>query len=431
VQQSISNASWLADETTRSLVAALETGARAPEMRFVGGCVRNTLLGLAAGDIDISTVHPPQRVMALAERAGLKAVPTGIEHGTVTVIAHGKPFEVTTLRRDVKAHGRHADVQFTDDWEGDARRRDFTMNAIYADASGALYDPVGGRADLAARRVKFIGDARARIAEDYLRILRFFRFHAWYGRGPLDEAGLAACVAERAGLQQLSAERVQKELLQLLGAREPIDTLRTMSESGILASVLPEGRNFDALAALCVVEADYLFVADSVRRLAVFIEADETGAAALAARLRLSNAAAERLLRLRKIANPLPPGEGRVRGGEARPAGEITLSPEIEGATLRVLLYHEGIEAVVDRMILSWAARGPEVDVDLWEALLEIVRAYKRPKFPLTGHDVMALGASGARVGEILAAVEAWWIAKDFMSTRDALLARAREVASG
>jgi poly(A) polymerase len=409
VQNSIAHASWLADEGARSLVAALETGAHTPELRFVGGCVRNTLLGLPAGDIDIATVHPPQRVMALAEKAGLKAVPTGVEHGTVTVIALGKPFEVTTLRRDVVTHGRHADVQFTDDWEGDARRRDFTMNAIYADASGALYDPVGGGADLEARRVRFIGDARARIREDFLRILRFFRFHAWYGRGPLDEAGLAACVAERAGLQQLSAERVQKELLRLLEAREPLDVLRSMSESGILASVLPEGRNFDALAALCVVEADYLFVADGVRRLAVFIEADGAGAVALADRLRLSNAAAERLLRLRKI------------------AGEW-LAPEIPGAELRRLLYQEGIDSVVDRMIMSWAARGADVDVDLWEALLEIVKSYARPKFPLTGHDVMALGVSGARVGEILAAVEAWWIGEDFAPGRAAVLARAKEI---
>jgi poly(A) polymerase len=412
VQHSISHALWLADEATRSLVAALETGALTPELRFVGGCVRNTLLGIPAGDIDIATVHPPARVMALAEKAGLKAVPTGVEHGTVTVIVQGKPFEVTTLRRDVKSHGRHADVQFTDDWEGDASRRDFTMNAIYADASGALYDPVGGITDLAARRVKFIGDARARIREDYLRILRFFRFHAWYGRGPLDETGLAACVAEKSGLGQLSAERVQKEFLRLLEAREPIDVLGAMSESGILASVLPEGRNFDALAALCVVEADYLFIADAVRRLAVFIASDETGATALAARLRLSNTAANRLVRLRK-------------------SSREPLGPQIPGAELRRLLYREGIEAVVDRMILSWAARGADVDVDPWEALLEIVKAYKRPKFPLNGHDVMALGVSGARVGEILAAVEAWWIAQDFVPDRTQMLARAKTIASG
>jgi poly(A) polymerase len=409
VQQSILHASWLADEATRSLVAALETGARTPEMRFVGGCVRNTLLGLAAGDIDIATLHTPERVMALAERAGLKAVPTGLEHGTVTLVVQGKPFEVTTLRRDVKAHGRHADVQFTDDWEGDARRRDFTMNAIYADAAGALYDPVGGGADLEARRVRFIGDARARIREDNLRILRFFRFHAWYGRGPLDEAGLAACVAEKSGLGQLSAERVQKEILRLLEAREPIDVLGAMSESGILALVLPEGRNFDALAALCTVEADYLYIADGVRRLAVFIEADEAGTAALAARLRLSNAAAQRLVRLRKIAC-------------------LSLGPGIPGAELRQLLYREGVEAVVDRMILSWAARGADVDVDLWEALLEIVKSYQRPKFPLTGHDLLALGATGARVGEILAAVEDWWIDGDFVPGRAEVLARAKEI---
>lgn len=406
---SIADAPWLTDAATHAVVAALDSGPARPAMRFVGGCVRNTLLLLDAGDIDIATVHTPERVMELAAAAGLKAVPTGIGHGTVTVVAQGRAFEVTTLRRDVETDGRRAVVVFTQDWAADAARRDFTMNAIYADASGTLFDPVGGIADLKAQRVHFIGDAQSRIREDYLRILRFFRFHAWYGKGPLDEGGLAACVAEKAGLQQLSAERVQKELLRLLEAREPVDVLKSMGESGILALVLPEAKNFDALARLCAVEACYLHAADAVRRLAVVIGSDAAGAETLAARLRLSGADRERLARLRTFTPDIAPG--------------------IDGRALRAMLYREGIEAVVDRLVLSWASRGPDTDVDLWEALIEIVKGYRRPKLPIGGNDVMALGVSGARVGQVLAAAEAWWAGEDFTPARDALLAKAKEFA--
>jgi poly(A) polymerase len=380
-------------------------------MRFVGGCVRNTLLGLEAGDLDIATSHSPATVIALAERAGLKAVPTGIEHGTITVVAHGKPFEVTTLRRDVQTDGRQAPVQFTDDWAADAARRDFTMNAIYADAAGALFDPVGGIEDARAGRVRFIGDAAARIREDFLRILRFFRFDAWYGEGELDGAGLAACAAEKAGLKQLSAERVQKELLRLLEAREPVEALRAMSEAGVLGLVLPEAQEFDALAGLVIVEADYLRAADAVRRLSVLIEADAAGAAALASRLRLSNTDRERLIRLRT----------------SRPQ----IAAEIEGRSLHARLYREGVAAIEDEIVLAWAARGPNRDVDLWICLLDLVRGYKRPQFPLTGYDVMALGLSGARVGEVLSALEEWWIAEDFTPDHAAVLAKAKSMAQG
>jgi len=408
---SIAGAKWLNAPATRSVVAALDVGGAQPALRFVGGCVRNTLLELSPGDIDIATVHPPEKVIELAREAGLKAVATGIEHGTVTLISGGKPFEVTTLRHDVTTHGRHADVRFTQDWQGDAERRDFTMNAIYADAAGTLFDPVGGIADAAARRVRFIGDATARIREDYLRILRFFRFYAWYGRGDLDAAGLAACAAEKAGLKQLSAERIAKELLRLLEAREPVGTLRTMADAGILGAVLPEATNFEELADIVIVEADYCHVADAVRRLGVFIEADAKGAAALADRLRLSGAAKERLVRLREGAHAL-------------------LSPNIKGTELRALLYRGGVAATEDRIVLSWALRGASDDVDVWEALVEIVRDYERPKFPLTGHDVTALGLVGADVGRVLSVVEEWWIAEDFAPDRAAALARAKAAAN-
>ena len=407
---SILHAPWLAQAGTRAIIAALDVGPVRPGLRFVGGCVRNTLLRLEVEDIDIATVHMPERVMELGAAAGLKSVATGIEHGTVTVIAHGRPFEVTTLRKDVATDGRHAIVQFTDDWASDAARRDFTMNAIYADADGALFDPVGGLADLARRKVRFIGDAVSRIREDYLRILRFFRFHAWYGEGALDAAGLAACAAEREGLKRLSGERVQKELLRLLEARAAGDALNAMAQSGILAVVLPEADNFQEFADLVRVEADHLHIADAVRRLAILVETDGEGALALADRLRLSGAARYRLARLRA-------------------ASQDILSPAISGAQLRRLLYREGVPGVEDRIAVSWALRGPERDVDVWEALAEMVQSYARPKLALSGHDLQAIGLSGARLGAVLREVEEWWIAQDFVPARDAVLAKANEIA--
>ncbi len=245
---SIAGAAWLASPQTLALVAALDREADSgPAIRFVGGCVRNTLMGLAVDDIDVATIHPPEKVMELAEAAGLKPVGTGLAHGTVTVVVQGKPFEVTTLRIDVKPDGRRAQVAYTQDWSVDASRRDFTINAIFADSNGVLLDFVGGLDDLKARRVRFIGDASARIKEDYLRILRFFRFHAWYGKSALDAKGLAACAAEREGLARLSAERVQKELLRLLEAPSPLKSLVAMADAGILSIILLEADNFKLL----------------------------------------------------------------------------------------------------------------------------------------------------------------------------------------
>jgi tRNA nucleotidyltransferase/poly(A) polymerase len=211
---SLKDAAWLQQPETQRVFAALAVPG--VETRAVGGAVRNTLLGLPTAEVDFATTALPEKVIALARSADLKAVPTGIEHGTVTLVANGVPFEVTTLRRDVETFGRHAIVAFTEDWAEDARRRDFTLNALYASSDGEVFDPLGGYADLVAGRVRFIGDAEARIKEDYLRILRFFRFNAYYGKGPLDADGLAACVALRDGLAQLSAERVAGEMMILL-----------------------------------------------------------------------------------------------------------------------------------------------------------------------------------------------------------------------
>ena len=234
------DAPWLSEPSTRRVMDCLTDGGG--EAWFVGGCVRNTLLGAPVQDIDIATVLRPEGVMARAEAAGLKAVPTGIAHGTITLVADHRPFEVTTLRRDVETFGRHATVAFSSDLAEDAARRDFTMNALYASADGRVVDPVAGLPDLRARRVRFVGDPAQRIAEDYLRILRLFRFHAWYGDAAagLDGPALAACASAQEGLAQLSRERVGAEMVKLLGAADPSPSIAAMTETGILARVLPD-----------------------------------------------------------------------------------------------------------------------------------------------------------------------------------------------
>jgi poly(A) polymerase len=248
---SISHAEWLHWPQTRAVFAALSPEGVAT--RAVGGAVRDALIGRAAREVDLATTAPPKQVMALAARAGLKAIPTGIDHGTVTVVADGTRFEVTTLRRDVETFGRHARVAFTDDWAQDAGRRDFTINALYAGVDGEVFDPLGGMADIEARRVRFIGDPVARIREDYLRILRFFRFSADYGRPPYDAAALAACTRERAGMSRLSPERVRAEILRLLGLGGAGAALWAMFDHGLLVDVLggvPYLTRFERLAAI-------------------------------------------------------------------------------------------------------------------------------------------------------------------------------------
>ncbi len=284
---SLKDAAWLQQAETKRVFAAL--AAPGIETRAVGGAVRDTLLGLKVAEVDLATTALPEKVIALARGADLKAVPTGIEHGTVTVVANGVPFEVTTLRRDVETFGRHAVVAFTQDWQEDARRRDFTLNALYAGSDGELFDPLGGYGDLAAGRVRFIGDAEARIKEDYLRILRFFRFNAYYGKGPLDAAGLAACVRLRAGLDQLSAERVAGELRKLLVAPQATRAVEALFDYGLLTQLLGGVPRLVRFERLVAAEEALGLAPDAALRLAalaVFVKED---AERLAARLRLSN----------------------------------------------------------------------------------------------------------------------------------------------
>ena len=408
----ISNAAWLAAPETRTLVAALDKGASGgPAIRFVGGCVRNTLMGIGVDDVDVATVHTPERVIELAHAAGLKPVPTGIDHGTITVVVHGKPFEVTTLRIDVRSHGRHADVAYTEDWAADAARRDFTINAIYADAGGALFDPVGGVADVAVRRVRFIGDAHARIREDYLRILRFFRFHAWYGQGALDAEGLAACTAEREGLKRLSAERIQKELLRLLAAADPVPVLRIMGEARILPILFQSALHFDLLVEIIAIEEKYLKRADPIRRLSTIAPSS------VAERLKLSRSDSDRL--------------SLLEFEDAEIVREQThLDPDMNQATFRKLLYRNGVNRFIDMVVLYWAYRGASNHPEKWMHLISEAKKFVRPKLPINGNDLQALGLSGAKLGEVMGLVEAFWIDHDFAPGRDALLTHAKKCIS-
>src|ERR1700691_1954549 len=290
----LGGAAWLKHGEVARLLALLDRDGE--EARVVGGAVRNTLLHLPVGEIDVATTALPEEVMRRVEAAGWKAIPTGIEHGTVTVVIDGKPFEVTTLRRDIETYGRKAKVVFGRDWTADAQRRDFTINALSAAADGKIYDYVGGIADIAARRVRFIGDAEKRIAEDYLRILRFFRFHAWYGEGAPDAAGLHACIRARAGLEMLSRERVRMELLKLLHAPHATPMLAVMAETGILGAVLGGVPLLASFENVVKAEAAMGFSADAVRRLGALAVTVKEDGERLGQRLRLSNAEAERLV---------------------------------------------------------------------------------------------------------------------------------------
>ena len=396
---------WMAAPATRAVIGALEAHGGPGAARFVGGCVRNAIIGQPINDIDIATPLTPEAVMQALKAAGLKFVPTGIDHGTVTAIADRKPFEVTTLRRDVETDGRRAVVAFTTDWAEDAQRRDFRLNALYMDAEGRLYDPVGcGVEDALEGRIVFVGDPETRIREDYLRILRFFRFRAWYGRGTIDAAGLAACAALKDGLDQLSAERVSKELLKLLAAEDPREAVALMADAGVLEAVLPGPKDLGRFARLVVIEREILGAGDAELRLAALLPPDPTVALSEAGRLRLSKAQRERLA--------------------AAAAPEPILGPDLDARAVRRLLYLEGAAAFRDRAKLAWAA-GPDpwTDSQPWLALLAQADGWTAPKFPLSGQDAAAVGLKpGPAMGVALRAAEAFWVAQDFQPTREDLL---------
>jgi poly(A) polymerase len=397
----------MAAPATRAVIGALQAHGGAEAARFVGGCVRNAILGKPIDDIDIATPLRPEAVMQALKAARLKFVPTGVEHGTVTAIAQGKPFEVTTLRRDVETDGRRAVVAFTTDWAEDAQRRDFRLNALYMDEEGQLYDPVGcGVEDALAGRIVFVGDPETRIREDYLRILRFFRFRAWYGRGAIDAAGLAACAALKSGLDQLSAERVSKELLKLLAAEDPREAVELMAQTGVLEAVLPGPKDLDRLARLVGIEREILGAGDPVLRLAALLPSDPALALSEAGRLRLSKAQRERL------------------AAAAQP--EPVLTPDLAPHAVRLVLYRHGASAFRDRAKLAWAARpDPWSESQAWLALLAQADGWTAPRFPLNGQDAAAAGLTpGPAMGKALREAEAFWAEHDFQPTRADLLSR-------
>jgi poly(A) polymerase len=387
---------WMTDLVTLSVLEALSAGGA--QARFVGGSVRDALLGRQIGDIDIATPATPERVIELLEKRGIKVVPTGLAHGTVTAIAGTPPrhFEITTLRRDVETYGRRARVAFDADWAADAARRDFTINAIFLDPDGTVHDPVGGLADLRAHRVRFVGDPATRIAEDVLRILRYYRFEARFGTGLGDPPARAACRALAHLLPNLSAERVAQELVKLLETSYPISALRMMLEDGVLSVILPEARRLDRLRHMIAIEPE----PDPLRRLAALIEVDGPGAVALAERLHLSNAWRDRLHGL------APPW---------------AIDPPADMAAQRRALYRLGAERYRDVALLL-AAEGA-MSRDRFGELLALARDWTPPAFPLAGRDVTALGiAAGPEVGRLLGAVHDWWEAGDFTADRAACL---------
>jgi len=387
---------WIEEAATRTLLAALrEAGITA---RFVGGCVRDALIGRPIADIDLATPARPEEVAAALDKAGIKSVPTGIAHGTVTAMVPPRHYEITTLRRDVETDGRHARVAFDADWAEDAARRDFTINAIYLDPDGSLHDPVGGLADLKARRVRFVGDAATRIAEDVLRVLRYYRFAARFGDGTGDPAARAACRAAVKLLPKLSAERVAQELTGLLDVANPVPALHMMREDGVLAAILPEAIRLDRLEKLAALEPE----PDALRRLGALAVVDAEGAMGIAERLRLSNAERDRLVGL---APPWP------------------LDPSGDEQAQRHALYPLGTERYRDLALLIAAEGG--MDVTRLGELLALAASWTPASFPLAGRDVIALGIPpGPHIGELLAEVRRWWEDGDFAADRAACLRR-------
>lgn len=398
---------WLKNATTQTVMKAL--GGDEGHARFVGGCVRNALLMEPVSDVDIATVHAPAEATQLLEAAGVKVVPTGFDHGTVTAVLAGKHFEVTTLRVDVATDGRRADVAFTQDWVEDAKRRDFTMNALYADIDGTVHDPLDGRADLDARLVRFIGDPHDRIREDYLRILRFFRFHAHYGSDDPDAAGLKACAEEAEGLKQLSAERVQAELLKLLGADEAGDALRQMAATGILPLVLPEATRLDRLEAVVDIEANQLFTSDPVLRLSSALELDADGVDALATRLKLSKK-----------------DQGRIKDMQI---DETKIVCYLSVREVHKALYLMGVQCFKDRVMLGWATDKKGANAMQWRALLAIADSWERPKFVLDGSMMKAAGVpEGPEMGRVYKEVEEWWVDAGFIEDEFSIIERLKAV---
>jgi poly(A) polymerase len=390
---------WLKSGPPARVLKLLNGGGE--EARVVGGAVRNALLQIPIGDVDIATTAVPEEVIRRARAAGIKSVPTGVEHGTVTLVIDAHPFEVTTLREDAETFGRKAKVAFGRDWMRDAERRDFTINGLSLDAEGRVHDYVGGLDDIAAKRVRFIGDPDKRISEDFLRILRFFRIHASYGAGEPDRSGYLACINARSGLATLSAERVRLEMLKLMVADGAAVAVTAMAEGGLLLPIFGGVAYTGPFRAMISIERALGLVPDPVRRLASLAVAVTEDAKRLATRLRLTNAEAKALDSM-----------GHRWWRLAR----------MDEATARRRLYRLGEDRYRDRLLLAWARSGENSEATAWRELATLPERWSAPKFPLKAADFLARGiAQGPQLGRVLGSAEDAWLAAGFPLDETAL----------
>lgn len=401
----LGDAPWLQSGATAHVLDLLN--GQGEEARVVGGAVRNALMGLPTGDIDIATTAQPEEVVRRARAAGIKSIPTGIEHGTVTLVVGGEPFEITTLREDVETYGRKAKVAFGRDWARDAQRRDFTINGLSVSFDGVVHDHVGGLADIDVRRVRFIGDPDRRIAEDYLRILRFFRIHAAYGAGEAGSAGVKACIRGRDGLADLSAERIRMEMLKLVVADGALSAVTTMSEGGLLLKILGGVSYPRAFAAMLRAEALAGREPDPMLRLGALAVAVPEDAKRLGLRLRLTRNEIKAL-------DSMGHRWWRVAGTDE--------------PTAKRRLYRLGEARYRDRAMLAWARAGHAMRQEQWRSLVTLPDRWTPPKFPLKAADFIALGiAEGPALGHVIKLAEDAWLARDFPEDAGALTAIAGE----
>lgn len=393
---------FIDDAGAQAILAALPDGST----RFVGGCIRNALWGEPVADIDLATQIAPETVVTLLKDAKIKTVPTGIAHGTITAVVSGKPYEITTLRRDVETDGRRAVIAYTDDWAEDAQRRDFTVNALYADQSGEVFDPTGeGLADIEARRFRFVGDADQRVREDYLRILRLFRFVAWYGRdAKITKEALTACGENCSGLKTLSAERVWSETKKLLSAPDPVRSVRIMLQQELLDTLLPEASNVDGLSCMVSLEGREAIKPDPMLRLMAMMGREPLPAVLMAKRLRMSNKEADRL-------------KAWASDGES-------LSSDMSERARMQAIYRSGKQTILDRARLRAAGATDPLESSRWMVLADLALGWTPPAFPLRGADLVKAGVpKGPKLGKALAALEALWVRSGFSTEKPQLLA--------
>lgn len=393
---------FIDDAGAQAILAALPDGST----RFVGGCIRNALWGEPVADIDLATQIAPETAVTLLKDAKIKTVPTGIAHGTITAVVSGKPYEITTLRRDVETDGRRAVIAYTDDWAEDAQRRDFTVNALYADQSGEVFDPTGeGLADIEARRFRFVGDADQRVREDYLRILRLFRFVAWYGRdAKITKEALTACRENRSGLKTLSAERVWSETKKLLSASDPVRSVRIMLQQELLDTLLPEASNVNGLSCMVSLEGREAIKPDPMLRLMAMMGREPLPAVLMAKRLRMSNKEADRL-------------KAWASDGES-------LSSDMSERARMQAIYRSGKQTILDRARLRAAGATDPLESSRWMVLADLALGWTPPAFPLRGADLVKAGVpKGPKLGKALAALEALWVRSGFSTEKPQLLA--------